>query len=169
MPWGTIRKVLNNTVSDNSNTGIILYSSSNNTITGNNVCNNSNNGISLFDSSNNSIYLNNFINNTDSVDSYASTNIWNSSLEITYTYNRTTYASYLGNYWTDYKGRVDANGIGNTPYSIDPEKDECDLYPLMTPFEYYISSESDTEVAATSNMETIAKTFVTLLNESERT
>ncbi len=160
-------KVLNNTVSDNSNTGIILYSSSNNTITGNNVCNNSNNGISLFDSSNNSIYLNNFINNTDSVDSYASTNIWNSSLEITYTYNRTTYASYLGNYWADYKGRVDANGIGNTPYSIDPEKDECDLYPLMTPFEYYISSESDTEVAATSNMETIAKTFVTLLNESE--
>ncbi len=160
-------KVLNNTVSDNSNTGIILYSSSNNTITGNNVCNNSNNGISLFDSSNNSIYLNNFINNTDSVDSYASTNIWNSPLEITYTYDGTTYASYLGNYWADYKGRADANGIGNTPYSIDPEKDECDLYPLMTPFEYYISSESDTEVAATSNMETIAKTFVTLLNESE--
>ncbi len=160
-------KVLNNTVSDNSNTGIILYSSSNNTITGNNVSNNSNDGIHLSFSSNNSIYLNNFINNTDSVDSYASTNIWNSPLEITYTYVGTTYASYLGNYWADYEGKADANGIGNTPYSIDPEKDECDLYPLMTPFEYYISSESDTEVAATSNMETIAKTFVTLLNESE--
>jgi len=160
-------KVLNNTVSDNSNTGIILSSSSNNTITGNTVSNNSNDGIHLSFSSNNSIYLNNFINNTDSVDSYASTNIWNSPLEITYTYNRTTYASYLGNYWADYEGKADANGIGNTPYSIDPEKDECDRYPLMTPFEYYISSESDTEVAATSNMETIAKTFVTLLNESE--
>nr|CBH38693.1 hypothetical secreted protein [uncultured archaeon] len=160
-------KVLNNTVSNNSNTGIILSSSSNNTITGNNVSNNGNDGIDLSDSSNNSIYLNNFINNTDNVDSYASTNIWNSPEEITYTYNRTTYESYLGNYWADYKGRADANGIGNTAYSIDPEKDECDLYPLMTPFEYYISSEFETGVAATSNMETIAKTFVTFLNESE--
>ncbi len=142
--------------------------SSNNTITGNKVCNNSD-GIHLSFSRNNSIYLNNFINNTFNVDSYASTNIWNSPEEITYTYNRTTYASYLGNYWADYKGRADANGIGNTPYSIDPEKDECDLYPLLTPFENYICSESDTEVAATANMETIAKTFVTLLKESERT
>ena len=64
---------------------------------------------------------------------------------------------------------LNANGIGNTPYSINPEKDECDDYPLMQPFENYISSESETEVAATSNTETIAKTFVTLLNESERT
>ncbi|MGB3458025.1 MAG: alpha/beta fold hydrolase [Halobacteriota archaeon] len=160
-------KVLNNTVSNDSNTGIILSDSSNNTITGNNVRNNSNGDIDLSDSSNNSIYLNNFINNTDSVDSYASTNIWNSPEEITYTYNRTTYASYLGNYWADYKGRADANGIGNTPYSIDPEKDDCDLYPLMTPFENYISSEFETEVAATANMETIAKTFVTILTESE--
>jgi parallel beta-helix repeat protein len=160
-------KVLNNTVSNNSNTGIIISSSSNNTITGNTVSNNSNNGIHLSDSSNNSIYINNFINNTFNVDSYASTNIWNSPEEITYTYDGTTYASYLGNYWADYKGRADANGIGNTPYSIDPEKDECDLYPLLTPFEYYISSEFETGVAATANMETIAKTFVTLLNESE--
>jgi parallel beta-helix repeat protein len=162
-------KVLNNTVSNNSNTGIILSDSSNNTITGNTISNNSNDGINLFDSSNNSIYLNNFINNTFNVDSYASTNIWNSPLEITYTYVGTTYASYLGNYWADYKGRADANGIGNTPYSIDSEKEECDFYPLTKPFEYYICSESDTEVAATTNMETIAKTFINLLKESERT
>ncbi len=160
-------KVLNNTVSNNSNTGIILSDSRNNTITGNNVRNNSNGGIHLSFSSNNSIYLNNYINNTFNVYSYASTNIWNSPEEITYTYNRTTYASYLGNYWADYKGRADADGIGDRPYSIDSEKEECDFYPLLTPFEYYISSESVTEVAATSNLETIAKTFVTLLNESE--
>jgi nitrous oxidase accessory protein NosD len=120
-------------------------------------------------SSNNSIYINNFINNTDNVYSCASTNIWNSPEEITYTYNGTTYESYLGNYWDDYEGRADAKGIGDTPYSIDPEKDECDVYPLTTPFENYISSESDTGLASTSNMETIAKTFVTFLNESERT
>ena len=161
-------KVLNNTISDNSNTGIILSSSSNNTITGNNVSNNGNDGIYLSRSSNNSICLNNFINNTVNVESYASTNIWNSPEEITYTYDGTTYESYLGNYWADYKG-TDADGIGNRPYSIDPEKEECDVYPLMKPFENYISSESDTEVAATSNMETIAKTFVNLPNECERT
>ncbi|NAT10009.1 hypothetical protein C4E22_00370 [ANME-1 cluster archaeon AG-394-G06] len=160
-------KVLNNTIHNNSNTGIRLSSSCNNTITGNNV-KNSNNGIDLSFSSNNSIYINNFINNIfANVDSYASANIWNSPEEITYTYNRTTYESYLGNYWADYKGRADANGIGNTPYSIDSEKDECDDYPLTKPFEYYISSESETEVAATANMETIAKTFINLLNEGE--
>ena len=160
-------KVLNNTVSNNSYGGIRLTSSSNNTITGNNVRNNSNDGIDFSFSSNNSIYLNNFINNTFNVESYISTNIWDSPEEITYTYVGTTYESYLGNYWGDYKGRTDADGIGNTLYSIDSEKDECDLYPLMTPFENYISSESETEVAATSNTETIAKTIVTLLNESE--
>jgi len=150
-------KVLNNTISDNRNRGIIISSSSNNTITGNTVSNNSNGGIDLSFSSNNSIYINNFINNTFNVYSYASANIWNSPEEITYTYNRTTYESYLGNYWADYKGRADADGIGDRPYSINPEKEECDLYPLMTPFEYYLSSEFETEVAATSNMETIAK------------
>nr|QNO54991.1 hypothetical protein KIHMDPCI_00002 [Methanosarcinales archaeon ANME-1 ERB7] len=151
----------------NTSVGIELWKTEDSKVLNNTVSNNSNRGIILSDSSNNSIYINNFINNTGNVYSYASTNIWNSPEEITYTYDGTTYASYLGNYWADYKGRADANGIGNAPYSIDSEKDECDLYPLMTPFEYYISSEFETEVVATSNMETIAKTFVTLLNESE--
>jgi parallel beta-helix repeat protein len=90
--------ITDNNVSNNNRGSICLYSSSNNTITGNNLSNNEE-GISLYYSSNNKIYFNNFINNTANVDSYISTNIWNSPLEITYTYDGTTYKSYLGNYW----------------------------------------------------------------------
>jgi parallel beta-helix repeat protein len=138
----------NNTITDNniSNNGcsIYLYSSSNNnTITGNNVSNNNDEGIDLWYSSNNKIYFNNLINNTDNVDSHKSTNIWNSPLEITYTYDGTTYESYLGNSWDDYRG-IDAegDGIGDTHYSIDSEEDGSDDYPLMKPFENYTVTTS---------------------------
>jgi len=59
-------------------------------------------------------------------------------LEITYTYDETTYKSYLGNYWDDYEGTdAEGDGIGDTHYSIDGDKDESDDYPLMEPFENY--------------------------------
>ncbi len=137
-----------NNVSNNNWNGIHLSSSNNNTLTANNVSNNSGAGICLYDSSNNNnIYLNNFMGNRDNVDSSASINIWNSILE-TYTYNGTTYKSYLGNYRDDYEGRdADRDGIGDTPfmYSIDSDSVESDLYPLMKPFEnYYITTSAYT-------------------------
>ena len=62
---------------------------------------------------------------------------------MTYTYNGTAYTNYLGNYWDDYEGTdADADGIGNTPYSIDSEEDESDEYPLMIPFENQTSSNA---------------------------
>jgi len=133
--------ITGNNVCNNSRDGIRLDdSSNNNTITGNNVCSNNWSGISLSSSRNNKIYFNNFINNSDNVDSYKSTNIWNSPLEITYTYDGNAYTSYIGNYWDDYEGTdAEGDGIGNTPYSIDSEKDECDVYPLMQPFENYFA------------------------------
>jgi hypothetical protein len=58
---------------------------------------------------------------------------------MTYTYDGTTYKSYLGNYWDGYEGTdADGDGIGDTYYSMDLEKDEGDDYPLMKPFENYI-------------------------------
>ncbi|MCK4734283.1 MAG: right-handed parallel beta-helix repeat-containing protein [Methanophagales archaeon] len=126
--------------------GICITYSGNNIISGNNVCNNDGVGIDFdYSSSSNNIYLNNFINNTDNVnsinvDSVASTNTWNLPSGITYTYNGTTYESYLGNYWDDYEGTdADGDGIGNTPYSIDSKEDESDDYPLMMPFENYLT------------------------------
>ncbi|MFZ2070443.1 MAG: NosD domain-containing protein, partial [Halobacteriota archaeon] len=89
----------------------------------------------------NKIYYNNFINNTDNVYSSSSTNIWNSTEKITYTYKRKTYENYLGNYWDDYTGG-DANGdgIGDNPYSIDSNNDN---YPLMERFENYFKTPEE--------------------------
>ena len=130
--------ITGNNVSNNRD-GIGLHASSNNnTIKGNNASSNNRYGILIHASSNNKIYLNNFINNTDNAYSYHSTPIWNLPLEITYTYDETTYESYLGNYWDDYEGTdAEGDGIGDTHYSIDGDKDESDDYPLMDPFENY--------------------------------
>ena len=96
-----------------------------------NNASNNNYGIYLSFSKNNTLYLNNFINNTKNVNSNNSTNIWNSTLKINYTYNGSTYLNYMGNYWDDYNGPDTNNdGIGDTPYPIDSDND---YYPLMEP------------------------------------
>ena len=126
--------IANDTVSSNEY-GIVFHNSSNNTIANNTVSNN-HYGIALHYSSGNAIYLNNFIGNTDQVYSSRSTNIWNSTSQMTYTYEGRTYTNYMGNYWSDYTGSdADEDGIGDTPYIIDSDKDN---YPLMERFENYI-------------------------------
>ena len=125
----------------NNEQGIYFWDSINNKVVNNNVLDN-NNGIYLHYSNNNSVYLNNFINNTDNAYSSNSTNIWNSTEKITYSYNGSTHTNYLGNYWDDYKEKypdaeeIDLTGIWDTPYSINSDKDN---YPLMEPFEIYFA------------------------------
>jgi len=131
-----------NTANLNNWYGIYLYrESNNNTLTGNTANLNNRYGILLKSASNNNIiYFNNFMNNTGNVRSHNSTNIWNSTEKITYTYKGKTYTNYLGNYWDDYEEKypdaeeIDGSGIWNTHYSIDSDNDN---YPLMDPWENY--------------------------------
>jgi parallel beta-helix repeat protein len=148
--------ILRNTVFNNTYSGISLYyGSNNNTIMRNSAVNSTYYGINLRESNNNTIYLNNFINNSLDVSSYESTNIWNSSVKIAYTYNNIDYFNYLGNYWDNYTGN-DANndGIGDTSYLMDINKE--DNYPLMEPFENYLIPPADdtTAPAAISDLTT---------------
>ena len=139
----SIQDSSNNNISSNecinNNNGITLKNSNNNIVSRNN-CKNNNlfNGMYIENSSDNTIYLNNLIDNTNNVYSPASTNIWNSTKKITYTYNGTTYENYTGNYWDDYTGSdADKDGIGDTPYYISGDND--DNYPLMVPWENYFA------------------------------
>ncbi|MEA3281150.1 MAG: NosD domain-containing protein [Euryarchaeota archaeon] len=121
--------LIDNTANSNNEYGIYMYRSSNNNLEGNTASNNSR-GIYLSSSSNNRIYLNNFISNDIHVHTQDSANIWNSSAPITYTYNGSTFTSYLGNYWDNYTDvDSDDDGIWDTPYSIDSGNQ--DDYPLV--------------------------------------
>ncbi|MCK4731656.1 MAG: right-handed parallel beta-helix repeat-containing protein [Methanophagales archaeon] len=134
----------NNTLSNNSISyskivGMLLAGSCNNTIRNNNICQNGD-GISIVMASNNNIYLNHFINNTNSVGDYYGSALWNSPSKITYIYDGNAFTNYLGNYWSDYEGTdADGDGIGDSSYSIDSKSDD---YPLMQPFENYITRDS---------------------------
>ena len=142
----------NNNVSLSQGSGIYLSNSPNNIIDRNNISYNDC-GIYLYttqgipeQSKNNKIYLNNFMDNTDHVrsgygfSSGGPPNIWNSTEEITYTYNGKSYMNYLGNYWDNYTAAdTDNDGIGDTPYNTGVGQDN---YPLIEPFENYTPAEN---------------------------
>ena len=72
------------------------------------------------DTRNNTFYYNSFItNNIDAYDESVFINHW--------------YYSNVGNYWSGYSGvDEDGDGIGDTPYPIEPlEKGNFDYFPLM--------------------------------------
>jgi len=149
---GSNNSISNNNINSNYWCGISLCGN-NNSISKNNISSNYWYGIYLEDSNNNIIYLNNFINNTYNAYSYNSTNVWNSTEPIKYTYRGSEFTNYIGNYWDDYTG-YDANGdgIGETPYSID--ENNTDNYPLIERFEnYFVPTPTPAQIFDTGRPE----------------
>ena len=154
----------------NTAKGIFLDSAMKNTIYGNNITNSSLFGIALESSNNNlieenifskntigieldeyslsnQIYRNNF-DNPQNVISKSATSVWSSPDPFTYTYLGNNKQSYMGNYWSDYRGKdKNGDGIGDTPYGImiganpkailESNQNINDAFPLMDPLFFY--------------------------------
>jgi len=118
--------VYGNTITNNSDSGLVIdIYSSNNIVYGNNITYN-NRGTWLIMASDNILYHNNFVDNTQQVYVSASgyANIWDDDVE--------------GNYWSDYAGSdLDSggNGIGDDPYVVD--LNNTDRFPLMGPISFF--------------------------------
>jgi parallel beta-helix repeat protein len=128
---GSTNTVVNNTLINNAIIGFFLYESVNNVIYDNNVIGNGLAVMLSFTSDNNTFYHNNFINN-------------NQSASTAFTGSNAFDDGYPegGNYWSDYTGvdvhsgpyqnETGSDGIGDTPYVIDPNN--IDHYPLVKPY-----------------------------------
>jgi len=136
---GVGASIKENEISNSGSYGAHIYGVTGSVITRNTISNSYNLGIYLQSSSDNVIYLNNF-KNDQNIYAQNSSNVWNSTQKISYTYRNTQYTSCMGNYWDGYTGNdSDDDGIGDTAYSIDSEQDS---YPLMLQWEYYFASTS---------------------------
>jgi parallel beta-helix repeat protein len=154
----------------NTDKGIFLLSAMKNTIYGNNITNSSQFGIALESSNDNlieenivskntigieldkyslsnQIFRNNF-DNPQNVISKSATSVWSSPDPFTYTYLGNNKQSYMGNYWSDYRGKDEnGDGIGDTSYGImiganpkailESNQNINDAFPLMDPIPYY--------------------------------
>ncbi len=123
--------ISNNSITKNEDIGTRLGSSNNNTLVYNIYSGNVNAAIMPVSATGNKIYLNNFINEKVPVGAPEQQGL-NSPQQLSYTFNDATHTSYMGNYYSDYKGG-DSNGTGIGA----PAAGNGDKYPLVQPVEKY--------------------------------
>jgi parallel beta-helix repeat protein len=162
----TGNKIIDNNIAENS-IGVEADSSTNNTIIRNSITSNKEYGILLTNSNLNMIYHNNFIDNavprwqavSGDIPSIAN-NVWDNG-----------YPS-GGNYWSDYTGKDQYNGtkqnangsdaIGDTPYDIN--FGQRDHYPLISPYTDFkvtgtYAQAYDVEVVSNSSIANFSLAF----------
>lgn len=126
--------VTSNTVRNNLD-GISLENSNGNIFAGNNLSINDY-GIYVDNSFSNRVYMNNLVENLNNAHSWNSTNFWNSTELVSYSYNGVAYKRHVGNYWSGYFGPDPfGDGLGDRPQTV--MDDEKDYNPLKNPSEKY--------------------------------
>ena len=123
--YSNFNVIIGNNISSNTEWGILLRTTVQNTFVENNIANNGK-GVQINSiEKTNEFYLNNFVNNTIQVEHWGVAT-WDKASQ--------------GNYWDDYTG-VDNNkdGIGDTPYIIDESNQ--DNFPLMIPVDVEVIPE----------------------------
>ncbi len=97
---------------------------------GNTAIGNSQTGIFLSSSYDNTIYLNTLDNTNNAWSDRFTINNWNATTTQTFVHSGRTLAGFLGNIWSDYdEYDCDGDGVGDTPYSITGGSDK-DLHPI---------------------------------------
>lgn len=133
----------NNTLTSNSNCGLLLYFSQGNTLSYNFVIGSYYGAfISGFNVDGNWIYMDAFSGHTiNAYNNWAGNiNYWNTSAPATYWYGGSYHTGHLGNYWDDCSGvDADNNGVGDTYYLYT---NDGDMYPLMAAPPVYIPEYS---------------------------
>jgi len=111
-------KIENNYITSNNQSGIIINNSDSNIIIKNDIANNSVGGLNVTNTKGNKIHHNNFKwNMVNGYDSTISLNNWDDGAQ--------------GNYWSDYTGTDDNNdGFGEDPYVV-PGGGSRDWHPFM--------------------------------------
>ncbi|WFN34534.1 right-handed parallel beta-helix repeat-containing protein [Methanogenium sp. S4BF] len=168
----------NNTISSNTNYGLILNHPDQTTVAHNVIMSNGGAGVYLLYSYDNTIYQNTIAENgagfalkkgSGTCDIYLNDIIgndallvsedghdqnWNTLTPITYLYDGKMETSLAGNYWgTNYTGTdTDGNGIGDEPFVAgvySTSKTYVDNYPLIAPYANYTLCDSAVLTAIT--------------------